>query len=141
MDRATERLQNILRNHGLSFTKPRIEVVKTLYSYGLQTMNQLISRTPNIDRASVYRAVSTLEKIGAIERVTLGFKYKIDLSEEFKPHSHHIACIKCGRREDLNNSKLENLIKEISVSADFEPVSHKLELLGICKNCSTKNIA
>jgi Fur family ferric uptake transcriptional regulator len=110
-------------------------VFEALYTYGLQTISQLINRCPGIDRASIYRTVTLLEKIGAVNRVPQGFKYKLELSEIFLPHHHHITCTKCGRNTDVEQHRLEELLTQIAKIEGYELVSHKVELSGICSRC------
>lgn len=119
-------------------TTPRKVVFEVLYSYGLQSMSQLIQRSKSVDRASVYRTADLLERIGAINRVPQGFKYKLELSEAFLPHHHHIACIRCGKQSDIEQKKLEELLESIAQEKSFKLVSHKVELQGICSNCVEK---
>ena len=104
MNDAVIKYVNILKNNDLSITLPRKLVFEALYSFGLQTMRQLIERCKDSDRASIYRTVSILESIGVINRIPQGFKYKIELSEEFLPHHHHIVCSGCGRHSDVEHT-------------------------------------
>ena len=135
MDNALLKLESTLKNAGYSSTKPRKIVFEALYAFGLQTMNQLIDRCDSCDRASVYRAVETLESIGAVQRVQQGFKYKLELSDSFLPHHHHIVCSGCGKSADIEQARLENLLEDIARNEDFILVSHKIELSGICSRC------
>lgn len=135
MDNAYTKLIQSLKKSGLSVTQPRKVVFEALYSFGLQSMNQLISRCTSCDRASVYRAVDVLEGIGVIQRVRHGFKYKLELSDSFLPHHHHIVCTLCGKAADIEQSRLESLLEDIAVSEQFVLVSHKVELNGICIDC------
>lgn len=125
----------ILKQNGLSVTRPRREVFLALYSFGLQTMTQLISRCTLSDRASVYRVVRTLETIGVIKRVAIGFRYKLELSDSFLPHHHHISCVQCGKNCEIEQSSLEHLLTEIAENEQFTLTGHQLELSGICSSC------
>lgn len=135
MDSYALRFAELLKQHGYSVTTPRKVVFEVLYSYGLQTMSQLITRSKGIDRASTYRAIDILEKIGAVSRVPQGFKYKIELSEKFLPHHHHITCSNCGRQSDIELGTLEILLEKIAVDNEYTLQSHKVELQGICSEC------
>jgi Fe2+ or Zn2+ uptake regulation protein len=138
MDKYARSFSELLKKHRLSVTSPRKVVFEVLYSYGLQSMPQLISRAKGIDRASVYRTVDILERIGAISRVPQGFKYKLELSEKFLPHHHHIVCTNCGRQSDIEQSRLEDLLESIAQDNSYTLSSHKVELQGLCSKCSQK---
>jgi Fur family ferric uptake transcriptional regulator len=135
MDQYAKNFAELLKKQGYSVTKPRKIVFEVLYSYGLQNMNQLISRSKSVNRASVYRAIDVLDTIGAINRVPQGFKYKVELSEKFLPHHHHIICTTCGRQSDIEQTKLEEMLISIAEANNFTLGSHKVELQGICSNC------
>ena len=138
MDSYVKNFIELLRTHHFSVTTPRKAVFEVLYSYGLQSMPQLISRTKGVNRASIYRAVDTLERIGAISRVPQGFKYKLELSEKFLPHHHHIVCTECGRQSDIEQSRLEELLISIAQANDYQLSSHKVELQGLCSHCTNR---
>lgn len=129
------KLSALLKKNGYSLTTPRKVVFEVLYSFGMQSVQQLISRSASIDRSSVYRALLVLEDIGAVHRVPQGFKYKVELSDIFLPHHHHIACTKCGRHSDIEQSKLEDMLTQIAEENSYKLTSHKVELLGLCANC------
>ncbi len=138
MNDAVIKYVNILKKNDLSITLPRKLVFEALYSFGLQTMRQLIDRCKASDRASIYRTVSTLESIGVINRIPQGFKYKIELSEEFLPHHHHIVCSSCGRHSDVEQESLETLLRTMAKDTDYDLTSHKVELVGLCANCRNR---
>lgn len=135
MERYEELYKAALKNAGLSVTDARLEVFEKLYAFGLQTMKQLVSRC-SVDRASVYRTVNTLEACGIIIRVHQGFKYKIELSDMFFPHHHHIVCTHCGKHTDFEQEKLEQQLSSIADSIGYTLSSHKVELSGICTDCT-----
>jgi Fe2+ or Zn2+ uptake regulation protein len=137
MDSYTLKFIELLKQHDFSLTTPRKIVFEVLYSYGLQTMAQLISRSKGIDRSSVYRTIDILERIGAVARIPQGFKYKVELSEKFLPHHHHIVCSTCGKQADIELTRLEELLAKIAADNAYTLQSHKVELQGICSRCQT----
>lgn len=127
----------ILKQHGSSVTKPRIAVFEALLGQEPLTMHELVKRVPQIDRASVYRIVSLLETLGIVLRINIGWKYKLELSEAFSAHHHHLSCTKCGKTHALNEEVLEQAIDRLSKIHGFVPSSHQIEIQGICKSCRT----
>lgn len=131
-----KQLRNFLKAHQLSTTDTRLKVFKALDKQEPQTMSELITTLTNVDRASVYRTVALFEKLGIIRRLQIGWKYKLELSEQFNYHHHHISCTKCGAifplREDAN---LEAIINSLANEYGFEPQDHQLEIQGLCRNC------
>lgn len=135
MNDAAIKYVQVLKQNNLSVTHPRKLVFEALYSFGLQTMRQLIDRCAASNRASIYRTVSLLVSVGVVNRIPQGFKYKLELSEIFLPHHHHIICTICGRSSDLEQSKLEHLLESMANSEGYRLGSHKVELQGVCSNC------
>ena len=136
VDLYAQKISELLKKNHYSLTTPRKVVFEVLYSFGLQTVQQLISRSKSIDRSSVYRALRVLEDVGAAHRVPQGFKYKVELSDAFLPHHHHIACTQCGRHSDIEQNKLEEILAQIAEENSYTLTSHKVELLGVCANCA-----
>ena len=130
-----------LKEHGFSNTKTRSQVFSTLLSsyHKLLTINELISRTKGADRASIYRTVALFEKIGIVHRIYTGWKYHLELSDEFHDHHHHFVCAQCGSVMQVNDPELEARFKEIAAAQGFDLKHHYLEGSGVCAECSAIN--
>lgn len=100
-------------------------------------MAQLVTICPSVNRASIYRIVTLFEKLGIIQRLQTGWKYKLELTNEFHVHHHHATCDNCGQTIILaEDSILEKRLSEISETKGFKMRSHQLELSGLCAACS-----
>lgn len=135
-------LKKSLKEHGYSQTTARIVVFNALYDKEPQSINDLVKTLAgSIDRASIYRTISLFEQLGIVQRLQIGWKYKLELSDQFNYHHHHLTCIKCGRvnslREDL---MLEASIRALAIDYGFKPSNHQLEIQGVCPNCQQKNM-
>lgn len=131
-----EQLKALLTDSGYSITKPRLALFKALQHSEPQTISQIIKRLPSIDRASIYRNIELFQKLGVIQQLHVGWKYKIELSDIFADHHHHVSCRNCGRmvsfeESDVIKRELDRLAKQLS----FEPLDHQLEIQGICSQC------
>jgi Fur family transcriptional regulator, ferric uptake regulator len=125
-----------LRDHGYSITKARKEVFAVLEKSEPLTMHELVRQLPNIDRASVYRVVALFEKLGIVHRLHIGWKYKIELTNNYQPHHHHITCVTCGKSQPFHeDSHLENSLQTTAKSEGFILKNHLIELQGICTDC------
>ncbi|HUC95384.1 MAG TPA: Fur family transcriptional regulator, partial [Candidatus Saccharimonadia bacterium] len=129
-------LENLLKEHGYNITNQRLLVFETLMTKAPVSIKELIDKLANkIDRVSVYRTVGTFEKIGIIQRVNVGWKYKIELSDKFVDHHHHLICIKCREIIDINDGNIELYISQIANKHSFDVQSHQVEAQGYCKDC------
>lgn len=129
--------QETLKKGGFSNTKVRQKVFDALESEEPQTMNALVSKLEgNIDRASVYRTIEVFEKLGIVQRLQIGWKYKLELTDQFNYHHHHISCTNCGMIVPLREDHLlETTLKTLAGEYGFQPTSHQLEIQGLCSRC------
>lgn len=135
-----ETFHKILHDNGVSITKSRNLVFDALKSDSPQTMSELITKTSGeVDRVTVYRVIDLLENLGIVHRITIGWKYKLELSDQFLGHHHHITCLGCGKIVALSETnEFENLINQLGTNAGFEVASHQFELQGYCIDCKPK---
>ena len=101
-------------------------------------MAELDGRAGGIDRASVYRAVELFERLGIVQRLNTGWKYKLELTDKFNEHHHHLTCLHCDRTISMNEAELEQLISRLATSHCFKPTSHQIEIQGLCDDCQTR---
>ncbi|HSH55768.1 MAG TPA: Fur family transcriptional regulator [Candidatus Limnocylindrales bacterium] len=126
-----------LAEHGLSMTGPRATVFRVLASSEPLTMRELLQQCcPETDRASVYRTIGLFERISIVNRIAVGWKYRLELSDSFQQHHHHVHCLRCEAVVSLpENAALEQRLQQLAKEAGFELQDHQLELRGYCQNC------
>src|SRR3990167_2971272 len=131
-------LKALLVKNRASLTSPRKKVFDLLMGQGPQTMQVLVKRAEGkVDRATVYRTLELFERLGIVQRLNIGWKYKYELSDIFLEHHHHFYCSSCGKSYDLPaNSMLETMINSVAVKEGFSPRGHQLEIYGLCPTCS-----
>jgi Fur family ferric uptake transcriptional regulator len=130
-------LKQYLKKQRQSLTKPRLAVFAALQGREPQTMQQLVAACPAVDRASVYRTIALFERLGVVQRLQIGWKYKLELSDAFSRHHHHLTCLNCGRVISFDESpELERQLRWIAASNRFKVRSHQLEIQGVCQSCS-----
>lgn len=129
-----------LRNTQQSVTAARLAVFRALCQEETVSMQELVrSLNDSTDRASVYRSVALFEQLGIVQRIQIGWKYKLELSDNYNPHHHHIHCTECGKLSTLPEvAPLEEMIENIARQAGYSLTSHQIELTGRCQNCSDK---
>lgn len=137
MDDRYAKFQKSLKTYGYSVTKPRLAVFSAMLDREPLVVQQLIDTVgKDIDRASVYRTIKLFERISVIQRLVHGWKYKLELSDEFSSHHHHISCIRCGTLQTFEESTaISRELKRLAQSAGFNETSHQLEIRGICQKC------
>jgi len=129
-------LSKILRDAGYSVTKQRQIVFEILNDSEPLSMSEIIIRAKGqLDRASIYRIISLFDHLGITQRLNIGWKYKIELTDKFAEHHHHLTCLKCHSVTPINQQKLESFIDLIASQQSFKPIEHQLEIQGLCQNC------
>lgn len=140
MSHLLPQLTKQLKTAGYSSTKTRAAVFKELSNHESLTMQDLAyALQDKVDRASVYRTIDLFEKLGIVQRVQIGWKYRLELSDAFNPHHHHIHCTQCNKVMSLSeNAQLEAAIERIADQSGFKLQTHQLELAGVCAKCQKK---
>ena len=94
-------------------------------------------RDANLDKATVYRTLGLLKKLGLIDELDLmhltGEKH---FYEARTSRNHvHLACFRCGRIEEFTSPVFERLQSEITRQNGFEIAVIRLEAGGLCRDC------
>jgi Fur family transcriptional regulator, ferric uptake regulator len=130
----------LLKASGQSVTKARLVVFGALAGQEPLSMSELAGKARGVDRASVYRAVELFERLGIVQRLHTGWKYKLELTDKFAEHHHHLTCLNCGRSISMNESALEHTIEQLAAEHSFRPISHQIEIQGYCARCATRPV-
>lgn len=138
MSSATDTFRSLLKASGNSITKARLAVFGSLLNQEPMSMHELVNRTPAIDRASIYRAVDLFERLGIVQRLNTGWKYRVELTDKFTTHHHHLTCTVCGQTVAMNEAELEQFIEALSRRHGFTPRAHQVEIQGVCANCQVQ---
>ncbi|MGH7158292.1 MAG: Fur family transcriptional regulator [Candidatus Saccharimonadales bacterium] len=126
----------LLKDSRQSVTGARVSVFEALLGREPMSMHELVARTNGVDRASVYRAVGLFERLGIVQRLSIGWKYKIELTDRFAEHHHHLTCTACGKTIAMGEAELESLIAKLAAEHNFTPTAHQIEVQGLCNDCA-----
>ncbi len=127
---------DLLKTNHQSRTKARQEVFDVLCAQSEPIgMRDLVTLSKGVDRASVYRAVELFEQLGIVQRLYAGWKYKLELSDRFAAHHHHLTCLRCGKSGAISEEDLERFIDTVAARHGFKASAHQVEIQGICRNC------
>ena len=132
----------LLKNHGYSITDQRFLVFNLLIGQEPLTMHELIERAEGkIDRASIYRIIGLFDRIGITQRLNIGWKYRIELTDKFAQHHHHLTCLDCRKVIPINKNELEDFISQLASAQKFTPIEHQVEIQGYCSQCSQSRVS
>lgn len=127
-----------LKSAGYSLTKPRQIVFDTLRDKGPLSMQELYTLLSPVNRTTVYRIVELFEELNIAQRVAKGWKYKLELTDQFIPHHHHFTCTKCHASISFDEpAELDSMLNALANNNGFKLERHTLEIEGICLECSS----
>lgn len=134
--------KEILASNNSHFTRARAATFELLFSPEPQSIKEILAKAKGrADRVSVYRNIDLFEKLGIVHRVYVGWKYKLELSDQFIAHHHHLSCRGCGKVIDIEDEQhIEEFIQEVSGKFGFKPLRHQFEIEGYCKECKAYTI-
>ncbi len=131
-----DQFSQILVDHNYSVTKTRKDIFLMLNKSHQMSMKELYDSLNNTDRSSIYRNIDLFLKLNIVNKIQIGWKYKIELSDAFRQHHHHIICSKCGKIKEFKEYPvITKVIKDISLKNKFTPLSHEFNISGLCRNC------
>lgn len=136
-------LRIILKSHGHQITRAREAVFKLLLHSELQTLSEILSKSNgSVDRVSVYRNLDLFERLGIVHRIYIGWKYKIELSDTFTGHHHHLSCLQCGKIIDIkDHTSIDEFIEAVAKEFNFKPRRHQFEVDGYCEACQPAGLS
>ena len=137
--KVAERLSGI----GQRYTSGRRLLVDALVRAGSPLpLPAILTRHRALKQSSVYRNLAALEQAGVVSRVLTdeGFG-RYELAEDLTGHHHHLVCSNCGAMEDVDfepgfEATLEDQLAELADRTGFSAVSHRLDLIGLCRTCA-----
>jgi Fur family transcriptional regulator, zinc uptake regulator len=141
-NRWQEKVESVCARQGLHLTPLRRQVLTILSEssapLGAYAIIDQLSRRERkpVAPPTVYRTLEFL--------LDHGFVYKIESRNAYAPcehlgHAHHgalLLCEKCGRSDEIEDAKLDRLLKATAARSGFAPHRQMVELLGLCRDCA-----
>ncbi len=91
---------------------------------------------PSIGAATVYRTIKLFCDAGIAQEVDIGdgvTRYEHKLGHE---HHDHLICNECGGFIEAKDDRIESLLEKLAEKHGFTSLNHRLQIFGICKNCT-----
>lgn len=141
---AVEVFREFLRNANMRCTGERDEIVRALAMtkkhFRIEDLvRDLAARGMIASRATVYRTIPLLVQVGLV-RVAESvpgaeYTYEYVYGQE---HHDHLFCVRCGHHIEFENDTIEQLQEQIAGDNKFVLIGHRLDLYGLCGECSDK---
>ena len=98
----------------------------------------LRERQIQVSRATIYRTLDVLEKVGFVRKMDIGdgrLRYESKIEH---PHHDHMVCLQCGRIIEFVDLEIESRQVMVSKKYGFKLSSHSHQLYGTCADCQQK---
>ena len=134
----TQALFNICHQHQLKVTPQRVAIYRQLLNSDTHptadAIYQIVRQEyPNISYDTVNRTLFTFAEIGVVDVVEI-----FGGAKRFDPNvtnHHHLHCTQCGKIIDFQNRTYDNLHVPEEVGKNFQVISKRVVLKGLCKDC------
>lgn len=145
MKSATESLASLMQAKGLRLTEQR-RLLADLLDQAEDHLDAesvyLIARKRDstIHRATVYRTLHTLKKLGLVDELDLMHVSGERHYYEVRPHAFHIhlVCTSCRGVEEPGGEFWEELKHRVRTETGFQPEVVRLEMAGLCSSCGRR---
>lgn len=129
----------MVQQAGHRLTAPRRATIEALaQAPDHLTAPQLVAfvaqRAPAVGRASVYRTLALMSRLGLVQASSLGgatTTYLLTLGG----HHHHIICVNCRKTVSFDECVVKELEHTLENKLGFQIESHLVELYGRCEDC------
>ena len=143
MDRQTKQarideFRRLCREQGLPLTEQRMVVLKAVldldnHPTADQVHEAVARRDPGVSRATVYRALESLARIGVITKACHpGKAVRYDSRTEIH---HHLVCLRCDDVIDITDERLDAVPVPDTSRLGFEISDFRVQLRGTCRRC------
>lgn len=132
----------LLQHAGLKATKARMAIIHVFLHHKKPMDIRALATKLGGDAhlATLYRTAERLASAGILTRVNLGSDSAHYELHDASHHHHHAVCTNCGRVEDIELCKKNELENEALRSSKFFKTldTHALEFFGRCVTCIKK---
>lgn len=140
---AVEKYREFLATKGLRMTRERAILVEEIFADhehfdADQLIQRLAHRTDGyrVSKSTIYRALLLLEEARMLRKVARQDGRDVYEHDYGYPRHDHMICRKCSRLIEFQNTRVRELVEEIVGDHGFRMDRHRLEVYGLCAECS-----
>jgi len=139
------RFGQFLQSRGKRNSRQRQLILQQVFSHHdhfdadeLMTHLQALISRRQVSRPTVYRTLAELVEAGLLRKMTLGGR-SIYEHEYGYPSHDHLYCQVCNGLIEFHSDELERLRDAVAQQHDFQVLSHRLFVTGICARCRRRS--
>lgn len=133
-------IKSLIKEAGLSFTKPRAAILKLLTrEHGPFSADEIYDRLPEglCDRATLFRTLKQFKESNILSSIRFDEDFARYEFNHPGHHHHHIICKSCKKVIVLDHCFVKEIDKKIELMG-YKDVEHKLEFFATCPECQHK---
>lgn len=138
-----DKFREYLTTRGMRLTPERTSVVEEVFSsHEHFDSDQLVDRLASqkdgkrVSRATVYRTLNEMVEAGLLRKVARTQNRDVYEHDYGYPRHDHLICGKCGSLTEFENAPLAGILEQVATAHGFRVAGHRLEVYGICADCS-----
>ncbi|HCO97248.1 MAG: Ferric uptake regulator, Fur family [Thermotoga sp. 50_1627] len=142
-----ESLRKELRSRKYRMTAQREIVLKVFAESGERHLGaedvyrKLLEKRYRISKATVYRTVELLSKLGFLRRLEFGegvYRYELATPDAETVHQH-VICRSCGELLEIDEQIVKQLVKNVEKQTGYVVTDYDVKFFGLCPKCQSKN--
>jgi Fe2+ or Zn2+ uptake regulation protein len=138
MDHDDKQLASALRARGGRVTPQRIAIARVLrrldrHASAEEVTSALAAELPNVSVPTVYATLELLSELGLARRVRVA--PRAVMYDPRTDDHHHVACVRCGRVEDVEVPLDPEPALRSARELGFQPERVDLVVSGVCADC------
>jgi len=136
-----DRFKAHLRAEGLPLTVQREQIARAAFSiedhFSVEDLSRTLrKRQHRIGLATVYRTIGLMVTGRIVRRHDFGDGFKVYERVVGRNHHDHLICEGCGRLIEFEAPDIEQIQERVANRQRFRARSHRLEIYGLCRECS-----
>lgn len=145
MSSEQDSFSRLVRSKGFRLTPQRQIILDALRELGSHSTPEQIyervqRRSSAINRATVYRTLEFLLKLGLVTTAHLHENKVVYELAGATPH-HHLVCQQCQMVKVLEHEQIAPFFRQIEAETDFTVLTDHLVLFGLCAHCRQQKLA
>ncbi|NIR48865.1 transcriptional repressor [candidate division KSB1 bacterium] len=135
------RFKKYLASQKLKYTPERRRIFKEIiesdkHFAAEELVARLKSQKHRVSRATVYRTLDLLSKLGLVNKVCMGDKPSLYESARSRKRQGRLVCVSCGKIQRFSDSEMNRFLDSVCENFEFRPKSQCIQISGYCQACA-----
>jgi Fur family ferric uptake transcriptional regulator len=131
---------DVLREHGLRVTGPRVAVYSALHALPHATADDVTTHVRGtlgtVSNQAVYDVLGALEEVGLVRRIEPA-GHPARFESRVADNHHHVVCRSCGRIDDVDCAVGGAPCLDAGAATGFAIDEAEITFWGLCPGCTT----